>query len=159
MTEDTIRPLAISADQVPARMGSSYPEPFATRVAGRNKRALGDVFGLQTFGVNLTRLPPGCCSALRHAHTKEDEFVYILEGTPTLITNAGEPRLQPGMCAGFAAASGDAHQLVNRGDHDVVYLEVGTRHDDEVVDYPDDDLALRRVEGRWRFSRKDGQPY
>ncbi|HEV8693074.1 MAG TPA: cupin domain-containing protein [Lysobacter sp.] len=159
MTEDRTRPIAIDANQVTLRTGSTYPEPFAQRVAGRTKRALGDVFGLNTFGVNLSRLPPGTASALRHTHAKEDEFVYILEGTPTLITDAGETLLQPGMCAGFAAGNGDAHQLANRSDSDVIYLEIGSRCDDEVVHYPDDDLAVQRVDGRWRFFHKDGQPY
>ncbi|GAB3348627.1 cupin domain-containing protein [Lysobacter tyrosinilyticus] len=159
MTEATTRPIAIDANEAPLRIGSTYPEPFAARVAGRTKRTLGDIFGLTSFGVNFTHMPPGSSSALRHAHAKEDEFVYILEGTPTLITNAGETLLQPGMCAGFAAGNGDAHHLINRSDSDVVYLEVGTRCADESVDYPDDDLAVQRVDGRWRFSHKDGQPY
>jgi uncharacterized cupin superfamily protein len=153
------KPVAIQAESVPARTGSGYPEPFAARVAGRAKRVLGDPFGLTAFGVNLTRLPPGACSALRHSHALEDEFVFVLEGTPTLVTDAGETPLQPGMCAGFTAGSGDAHQLVNRSDADVVYLEIGSRADDERVVYPDDDLAGRTVDGRWRYFHKDGQPY
>ena len=155
----TTRPAAIDANDVAPRIGSGYPQPFASRVAGRAKRALGDVFGLASFGVNLSRLPPGTASALRHSHTHEDEFVYILEGTPTLVTDAGETPLQPGMCAGFPAGTGNAHQLINRGTGDVVYLEIGSRHPDEAVEYPDDDLAGRTVDGRWRYFHKDGQPY
>lgn len=155
----TTRPAAIEANDVTPRIGSGYPEPFASRVAGRAKRALGDVFGLTSFGVNLSRLPPGVSSALRHSHTHEDEFVYILEGTPVLVTDAGETPLQPGMCAGFPAGAGNAHQLINRGTSDVVYLEIGSRHPDETVAYPDDDLAGRTVDGRWRYFHKDGQPY
>jgi uncharacterized cupin superfamily protein len=128
-------------------------------VAARSKQVLGDVFGLTAFGVNLSRLPPGMCSSMRHAHTHEDEFVYILEGTPTLVTNAGETQLQPGMCAGFPAANGDAHHLVNRSDHDVVFLEIGSRHQDDAVDYPDVDLVGRTVDDRWRYFHKDGRPY
>ena len=86
---------------------------MVARVApGRGKRALGELFGLTNFGVNLTRLAPGGQSALRHAHGKQDEFVYILEGEPTLVTNAGETPLKPGMCAGFKAGTGDAHHHV-----------------------------------------------
>jgi uncharacterized cupin superfamily protein len=153
------KPVAIQAHSVPARTGSGYPEPFAARVAGRAKHVLGDLFGLTSFGVNLTRLPPGACSSMRHAHSYEDEFVFVLEGTPTLVTDAGETPLQPGMCAGFRAGSGDAHHLVNRSDADVVYLEIGSRVDDEQVVYPDDDLAGRTVDGRWRYFHKDGQAY
>jgi uncharacterized cupin superfamily protein len=129
-------------------------------VRGREKRPLGDPFGLTNFGVNLTRLPPGAVSALRHAHLKQDEFIYVLEGAPTLITDAGETPLAPGMCAGFKAGSGDAHHLVNRSDGDVLYLEVGDRTPDDRVTYPDDDLqAVLGADGVWQFRRKDGTPY
>ncbi|HEU0305717.1 MAG TPA: cupin domain-containing protein [Lysobacter sp.] len=153
------KPVAIEAEAVPARTTSLYPEPFASMVAGRAKRALGEVFGLKNFGVNLTRLAPGSRSALRHAHSHQDEFVFVLEGTATLVTDVGENVLLAGMCAGFAAGSGDAHQLVNRSDSDVVYLEIGDRSAGDDVTYPDDDLAARMVDGRWRFLHKDGRPY
>jgi len=139
---------------------TNYPEPFAARMAGREKRPLGDLFGLSNFGVNLTRLAPGAVSALRHAHSKQDEFVYILEGHPTLVTNAGESPLEPGMCAGFKAGTGDAHHLVNRTTSDVLYLEVGDRTAGDEGSYPDDDIqAALGPDGKWRFTRKNGTPY
>jgi uncharacterized cupin superfamily protein len=159
MTKDHASPVTIHANEVTPRTRSLYPEPFASMVAGRTKRALGDVFGLANFGVNLTRLAPGSRSALRHAHSRQDEFVFVLEGVATLITGAGESLLQPGMCAGFAAARGDAHHLFNRSDADVVYLEIGDRGDGDEVVYPDDDLAACMVDGCWQFSHKDGRPY
>ncbi len=153
-------PAAIVAEKAaPRTQRSLYPEPFASMVAGREKRPLGEPFGLKNFGVNLTRLAPGAISALRHAHTRQDEFIYVLEGCPVLITDAGETPLQPGMCAGFAAGTGDAHHLVNRGDRDVLYLEVGDRTGGDSASYPDDDLRADLVEGRWRFSHRDGTPY
>ena len=154
-------PVAVSAGATPARTRpSTYPEPFASRMAGREKRPLGDLFGLTNFGVNLTRIAPGGVSALRHAHARQDEFVYILEGTPTLISNAGETPLEPGMCAGFRAGTDDAHQLVNRSDTDVVYLEIGDRSPGDSAIYPDDDLAAEMSPGGgWRFLHKDGRPY
>ena len=159
MNEKTKWAAALASD-VPARPKKTiYPDLFAARVAGREKRALGDAFGLQNFGVNLTRLAPGAESALRHAHEKQDEFVYVLEGTPTLITDAGEQELKPGMCAGFRAGTGDAHHLVNRSPSDVLYLEIGDRTPGDSVAYPDDDLKLVSVDGTWRVSRKDGSPY
>jgi uncharacterized cupin superfamily protein len=129
-------------------------------MTGREKRPLGDVFGLSNFGVNLTRLAPGAISALRHAHSRQDEFVYILEGEPTLVTDAGETVLRPGMCAGFKAGTGKAHHLVNRSEQAVVYLEVGDRTKRDVVTYPDDDIVAAKVsDGRWRHVRKSGVPY
>ena len=154
------RPGAIVAGDVPPRAKSSnYPEPFFSRMEGRVKRPLGDLFGLTNFGVNITRLAPGGSSALRHAHSKQDEFVYILEGRPTLVTDAGPTALNAGMCAGFKAGSGDAHHLVNETDEEVVYLEIGDRTPGDSVAYPDDDLAAARFEGGWRFVHKDGTPY
>src|SRR5271165_2027787 len=160
MSNDTKRPVALLAAEAPARLKSSnYPEPFFTRMLKRDKRPLGDLFGLTNFGVNLTRLRPGGSSALRHAHAKQDEFVYILEGRPTLITDAGRTPLDPGKCAGFKAGTGDAHHLVNESAEDVVYLEIGDRTPGETATYPDDDLAMANVDGRMRFTRKDGTPY
>jgi uncharacterized cupin superfamily protein len=155
------RPAAIPAAQAaPRTKPTNYPEPFASRMRGREKRPLGDAFGLTNFGVNLTRLAPGAISALRHAHTKQDEFVYILEGHPTLVTDAGETALAPGMCAGFKAGTGDGHHLVNRSAQDVVYLEVGDRTPGDQGTYPDDDLrAALGPDGKWRFTHKDGRPY
>lgn len=153
-------PLAVKADAVPPRSApSSYPGPFRSRVAKREKRRLGDVFGLRNFGVNLTRLAPGSQSALMHRHSRQDEFIYVLEGKPTLVTDQGEIALAPGMCAGFPAA-GVAHHLVNRSAGDVVYLEIGDRSTGDEADYPNDDIrAAMRADGTWAFSHKDGRPY
>jgi uncharacterized cupin superfamily protein len=154
-------PVAIEAAAAPtARPGRGYPEPFATRVAGRVRRPLGDFFGLTNFGVNLTRLPPGGMSALRHTHSREDEFIYVVEGEPVLVTNAGETQLRPGMCAGFKAGSGDGHHLLNRTTHDVVYLEVGDRNPGDTVIYPDDDIGRALApDGSRQFVHKDGRAY
>ncbi len=154
------RAVAVRAADAPLRLkASNYPEPFASRMSGRQKRPLGDLFGLVNFGVNLTRLKPGAVSALRHAHTKQDEFVYILEGAPTLVTDAGRTALAPGLCAGFKAGTGDAHHLLNETDQDVVYLEIGDRSPGDEGSYPDDDIEARLVAAGWRFTHKDGTPY
>ena len=159
MTSSTY-PVAVVAAEAPLRARqTSYPEPFASRMAGRRKQPLGDLFGLTNFGVNLTRLLPGAVSALRHAHTKQDEFVYILQGHPTLHTDDGRTRLSPGMCAGFKAGSGNGHHLINETGEDVLYLEVGDRTPGDEGSYPDDDLQALLVQGQWRFVHKDGSPY
>jgi uncharacterized cupin superfamily protein len=154
------KPLTVVAADAPARTRpSNYPEPFASRMAGRIKRPLGDLFGLSHFGVNFTTLPPRSVSALRHAHSRQDEFVYILSGHPTLTTDEGDTPLSPGMCAGFPAGTGNGHKLVNETDDTVTYLEVGDRSEGDEVSYPEDDLQAVRIDGRWAFTRKDGQPY
>ncbi|MBS0366028.1 MAG: cupin domain-containing protein [Proteobacteria bacterium] len=153
-------PVAVIATDAPVKARrSNYPEPFASRMSGREKRPLGDLFGLTNFGVNLTRLAPGAVSALRHAHTKQDEFVYILQGRPTLHTDEGNTLLAPGMCAGFRAGTGIGHRLINNTSEGVVYLEVGDRTPGDAGTYPDDDLCARLVEGHWVFTHKNGQAY
>ncbi|HEV2628087.1 MAG TPA: cupin domain-containing protein [Pseudolabrys sp.] len=153
-------PIAIvAASAAPRTKQSNYPEPFRSRMGKREKRPLGDLFGLKNFGVNLTRLAPGGESALLHRHSKQDELVFILEGTPTLVTDRGEVQLTPGMCAGFPAA-GLAHQLVNRTGEDVVYLEIGDRTPGDEATYPADDIGAKLgPDGKWAFTRKDGMPY
>ena len=154
-----LAPRALDPATVPARTGSGYPEPFRAAVAGREKRALGDAVGLTRFGVNLVRLPPGTASAQRHWHRLEDEFVYVLAGELTLVTDGGAQTLGPGMAAGFPAGAADGHHLVNRSAADAVYLEIGDRVPGEEVEYPDIDLRYRDVAGKDVYTRKDGTPY
>lgn len=140
---------------LPARSGSSaYPQDLRPAVDGRSKRALGDAFGLDQFGVNLTELAPGAASALRHWHEREDEFVYVLSGHPTLITEAGAIQLNPGDCAGFKAGTPDAHAIVNRGETPAILLEVGSRSGNETCRYPDQRMIGRQTAGQWRFDRE-----
>ena len=158
---NTASPTAIVALAAPARTKpSNYPEPYASRMTGREMRPLGDIFGLSNFAVNLTRLIPGAGSAPRHARSKQDEFVCILAGHPVLITDEGETPLSPGMCAAFKAGTENGHQLVNRESEDVLFVEVGDRTAGDSVTYPDDDLqAVLGNDGKWQFLHKDGTPY
>jgi len=144
---------------VAGRRSTGYPPEFAASVGGRIKRALGEVGGLSQFGVNLTTLEPGAMSSQRHWHTAEDEFIYVIDGEVTLVTDVGEENLCAGMAAAFPAGQPDGHHLINRGSHAVTYLEVGTRARDDDVDYPDIDMRAVKRDGRLRFVRKSGEPY
>jgi uncharacterized cupin superfamily protein len=153
-------PLAIDTANAPLHnKPTNYPEPFVSRMSGRVKHPLGDFFGLTNFGVNLTHLAPNAISALRHAHSKQDEFIYILQGHPTLQTDEGRMQLAPGMCAGFKSATGNGHNLINQTEEEVVYLEIGDRTSGDEGTYPDDDLQALLVAGKWQFTHKDGTPY
>jgi uncharacterized cupin superfamily protein len=137
-----------------------YPAPYAALVQGRLKRKLGEYFGLTNFGVNLTDLLPGAVSALTHSHSKQDEFILVLTGALTLILGQEEFVLNPGDCYGFKAGTGIAHQLVNRSQESVTYLEIGDRTEGDEVEYPDDDLkATQLVNGIWMLTHKDDRPY
>ncbi len=156
---DSLKLPALDPATLPEVSRIGYPEPYRTRMGERSKRRLGEACGLTGFGVNLVTLGPGGQSALRHWHTLEDEFVYVLEGELTLITNAGEQPLRAGQCAGYPAGSGDAHQMVNRGERPARYLEVGTRIDADLAMYPDDDLMWLGVGNEQRAAHKDGRLY
>ncbi|MBX9699445.1 MAG: cupin domain-containing protein [Acetobacteraceae bacterium] len=153
-------PIAIRAEDAPERPPpTGFPPDLMVGLHGRVKRPLGAVFGLRNFGVNLSRIPPGTISSLRHAHAKQDEFIFVLEGNPVLVTDAGETPLAPGMCAGFPAGTGVAHHLRNPGPGDAVYLEIGDRTPADTVTYPDNDVVVvPGPDGRARWLRKDGTP-
>lgn len=154
---DDKQPPILDPAQVTPKTGSSYPEAFKAVCIGREKRVLGDPLGLKDFGVNLTTLAPGAGSAQRHWHSAEDEFVYVVSGSLTLITDAGEQELGPGMVAGFPAGVQDGHCLVNRSDAPATFLEVGSRRPEiDEVGYPDVDLRV--APGRV-FTNKAGEPY
>jgi uncharacterized cupin superfamily protein len=150
---------ALDPGTLEGQTGSSYPEPFASQVAAREKRGLGDALGLTNFGVNLVHLSPGAMSSQRHWHSKQDEFLYMVEGELVLVTDGGEQTLTAGTVAGFPAGNGDGHHLINRSDKTAVYLEVGDRTEGDEVDYPDVDMLLRNVDGALKFIHKDGTPY
>jgi uncharacterized cupin superfamily protein len=150
---------ALDPSTVAEIRGSGYPEPYRSRMGDRVKQKLGDAAGLTRFGVNLVRLGPGGESALRHWHTLEDEFVYVLEGELTLVTDDGEQRLAAGMCAGYRAGRRDAHHLINRGRQPASYLEIGNRIDGDNALYPDDDLMWCEDEAGVFAAHKDGRRY
>jgi len=139
--------------------GSLYPPPHDKIVAGRHRHRISPAVGLTNYGVNLVRLEPGAASSARHWHTEQDEFVYVVSGTATLVSDEGETELAEGMAAGFPAGNPNGHQVANRTDSDVWYLEVGDRPQNEDVTYPDIDLANAVRDRRPHFTRKDGSPF
>lgn len=146
----------IDIDRVPSIQGSNYPASVAAPCAERVRQRLGHAGGLTDFGVNLLRLPPGGWSSLRHWHSHEDELVYVVAGTVTLVEDGGETVLVAGDCAAFRKSSGDGHHLRNESDEIAVLLEVGSRHEEDVVTYSDLDM---KVSGDDRYVHKDGTPY
>jgi uncharacterized cupin superfamily protein len=152
----TKTPSIIKATDAPTRTGSRYPAPYDELCKARTKYILGDVFGLDQFGINVVTLEPGTWSSQRHWHVNEDEFIYVLSGEITLMDDAGEHVLTPGMCAGFKANNGNGHCLKNLTDKPVQYLEVGTRSDNETAWYSDIDMKVEIVDRKSNYTRKDG---
>jgi uncharacterized cupin superfamily protein len=155
-----LQPPAFDPRDVPESNATSYPEPHRAANLHRYNRRLGDHAGLQNYGVVMTRIVPGGQSSHRHAHSRQDEFIYVLEGEVTLETDAGEQILLAGLCAGFPAGTGDGHRFVNHSSADAVLLVVGDRTANDEVSYPDIDMHLEPLpDGTRRFTRKDGTPY
>ena len=149
---------AIAPQAVPAQREVDYPEPFRVGVENRLRRRLGDAAGLKNFGVNLVTLLPGGWSSQRHWHRNEDEFVWVVEGELTLITDAGEQALGAGMAAGFPAGVPDGHHLVNRSDAPATYLEIGDCAETEEAVFPDIDLSYRHTPDGFSFTNRAGEP-
>ena len=149
----------IDLDQAPAHTGTSYPEPFASRVGDIRRVQLGDAVGLTQFGVNLTTLAPGRVSSVRHWHEHEDELVFIVEGEVVLIEEGAETVLRAGDAAGFKAGVANGHHLENRSDSPARFLEIGHRAETEIGHYPDDDLAYAKDANGRGFTRKDGSSF
>ena len=151
---------ALDPVTVEAISRTGYPEPYRSRVLPREVRQLGDALGLTRIGVNLACLQPGKESSMRHWHTHEDEFVWVVEGELVLRTDAGEQLLVAGTCAGFAAGSSDGHQLINRSAAPATYLVISNRDPADTAYYPDADVDLvwSPAHARGRMTRRDGTP-
>ncbi|MCW5732006.1 MAG: cupin domain-containing protein [Alphaproteobacteria bacterium] len=150
----------LTHSDVPESRQTGYPQPFAGDVAGRINRFLGEACGLTQFGVTLTRLEPGAWSSQRHWHENEDEFVYVLEGSPSLVTDEGERVLAPGQFCAFPAGQANGHHLVNRTDRPALFLAIGTCADRETVHYSDIDMVYRQeAPGSQGYYRRDGSRY
>jgi uncharacterized cupin superfamily protein len=146
----------IDVQNAQKRLGSGYPAPFDEPCKDRERVRLGAAAKLTQFGVNRLRLGPGQWSSQRHWHSHEDEFIYVLEGEVTLVTDDGEARLVAGDAVGFPAGVADGHHLQNRSNRDAIVLEVGTSNEAiDVTTYPDIDM-LARHDG---FVHRDGKPY
>lgn len=140
-------------------IGTLYPPPFDEPCRSRERTALGDAAGLTQFGVNILRLPPGAWSSQRHWETTSDEFVYVLSGEVTLVTDAGPEVLRAGDAAGFKAGDPDGHCLQNRSDADALVLEIGTRVPDNAAHYSDIDMLAPPGDMPVAYTRRDGTPY
>ena len=154
-----MKPPVLNSADAPGKSGTPHPVAIAEKCRARFKRPLGDAFGLTQFGVNRTTLAPGVWSTVRHWHTAEDEFVVVLEGELILVTDGGESAMREGDCIGFKAGIADGHRLENRSEKDAVYLEIGSRRQDDITHYSDEDLLAAYADD-WSpvFTRRDGSP-
>jgi uncharacterized cupin superfamily protein len=149
----------IDVESLKPIIGTLYPPPLDEPCLSRERIKLGDAAGLTQFGVNLLRLPPGAWSSQRHWQTASDEFVYVLSGEVTLVTDAGPEVLRAGDAAGFKAGDPDGHCLQNRSGGDALVLEIGTRIPGDAAHYSDVDMYAPPDGKPATFTRRDGTPY
>jgi uncharacterized cupin superfamily protein len=149
----------IDVAALPAITGTLYPPPFDEPCRARERKRLADAAGLTQYGVNLVRLAPGAWSSQRHWHTEQDEFIYIVSGEVTLVTDAGAEILRAGDCAGFKAGDEDGHHLQNRSNADVTFLEMGTRPPGDGAFYSDIDMKVSADDPPATYTHRDGTPY
>jgi|TARA_Y100000590_G_scaffold466656_1_gene642790 uncharacterized cupin superfamily protein len=138
---------------------SLYPKPFDQIVKGRHRHRVSNVVGLTKFGVNVVRLESGAFSSARHWHTKQDEFIYVLAGTLTLVSDEGHTEISEGTSVGFPAGVSNGHQIANFSKSDAWYIEVGDRPSNEIVTYPDIDMLNTVDNGKPFFTHKDGRAF
>lgn len=147
----------LDLSMIPVLTGTGYPDPHAEAVNGRSRQALGEAGGLTQFGVNLVELLPGAASSQRHWHTHEDEFVMVVSGELTLVTDEGETLMRAGDCAAFPAGRPNGHHLINRSWGNALFLCVGSRIPEDCCEYPDIDL---KYDGKTdSYTHRDGTPY
>src|ERR1700679_305492 len=145
----------INLSMVPAQTGSTYPSPFDEPCQAQSCRRLARFAGLTQFGVNLTTIEAGAWSSQRHWHSHEDEFIWVLEGELTLVTDAGEETLRAGDCAAFKFGEADGHHLVNKSGRAATVLEIGTSDPQDRCTYPDIDMIADAT----GCAPRDGTPY
>jgi len=149
----------IDIDKIPLDTSTNYPPPFNKVVEGRARKRLARAAGLTQFGVNICTLKPGAASSQRHWHENEDELVFVLEGEVVLREDNGETILKPGDAAAWKAGVANGHCLINRANHDAVFIEVGTRAATERAHYSDIDMKVERDGKTMRYTKKNGEPY
>jgi uncharacterized cupin superfamily protein len=145
----------IDLSTVPAQTGSHYPSPFDVPCSGQATQRLARIAGLTLFGVNLTVIEPGAWSSQRHWHSHEDEFIWVLEGELTLVTDAGEEILRAGDCVAFRRGDPDGHHLVNKSSLPAKVLEIGNSDPQDRCAYSDIDM-IADARG---YVHRDGTPY
>ncbi len=157
--DGTPLPNLLRAGQVPAVVcGNNYPARWSDLGLSEDI-ALSDAGGLSQFGAFVEILHPGGQSSLRHWHEEEDEFLYVLSGTVTLIENEGPTGIGPGTCACWPKGVANAHCLRNEGLGPATLFITGARLPEDACHYPDIDLHYTRRNGQRAFATKAGTPY
>ncbi|WP_428945234.1 cupin domain-containing protein [Pantoea sp. FN060301] len=111
---------------------------------------LGRSLGLTRLGIHHIRLLPGRRMSYPHAESAEEEFVYVLEGTPDAWINGEIHPLKPGDAVGFPAGTGLCHTFINNSSEEARFMVVGEANKAEnLIHYPLNPVHEATREDRW----------
>jgi len=121
---------------------------FLNSNADRIRKSLGDAIGLNHIGVHLVYVEPGKDSTEYHKHYYEEECIYVLSGSGTLVIEGESFAFEKGDFVGFPASIA-AHSLQNTGSETLILLVMGQRLEQDVAEYPNQRKRLYRNSGKW----------
>ena len=98
--------------------------------------ALGRQLGLERIGVNHETIFPGGRSSMPHAHSADEEFVFVVSGRPSLWIDGDLTELSAGDSVAFPAGTGIAHTFINNSIEPIELLIVGEHTPEDRVHYP-----------------------
>ncbi|MEZ4742901.1 MAG: GNAT family N-acetyltransferase [Bdellovibrionota bacterium] len=129
------------------REKNTYCYPGDSETFGDGVR-LTNRLGLKSLGIWYESLAPGCRSSFPHAHTHEEEFVFVLKGNLTVWLNGYAKEITKGEFVGFPSNTGLSHTLINNSNEPVVYICVGETAEflDEKINYPLNPLRNKECE-------------
>jgi len=99
---------------------------------------LASELGARAIGANLTRVPPGKAAFPFHHHHANEEHFFVLSGTGVLrYGDKTYPVKEHDYVVNLPGGPERAHQLINTGERELVYLAISTSVFPEVVGFPD----------------------
>lgn len=143
-------PLILRAEAIAALPGDQkvhFLNPNAIRI----NKSLGDRVGLKNLGFHLIEIAPGHESTEYHRHHYEEECVYILSGCGRVTIGTESYAVAAGDFIGYPI-DGQAHTMVNDGEHPLICIVVGQRLPFDISDYPNQGKRLYRHNGHWELA-------
>ncbi len=97
---------------------------------------LGRRIGGELIGATIFELEPGLVG-VSHLHHGNEEWVMVLEGTPTLRTPDGERKLEHGEVVVFRRGPEGTHALSNNSETPCRFIVFSSMRHPDVVEYPE----------------------
>jgi uncharacterized cupin superfamily protein len=113
---------------------SEDPEGFRAGLA-----RLGKLLGAEQSGISVYEIPPGQSICPYHYEVGEEEWLLVLEGTPTLRHPGGSDRLGPWDLVCFPRGPAGAHGVGNQTERPARVLMFSTVVVPTATVYPDSD--------------------